>query len=103
MPARRTHLIGSIIIGLITGLLIYKSIIYSLIFSLLCGVSSDLPDRIERPTNKFHRGFFHSITFFLFLLIILYYSIQNPVSGLIFGYITHLILDYSLTTHIPII
>ncbi|MFA5406466.1 MAG: metal-dependent hydrolase [Candidatus Nanoarchaeia archaeon] len=103
MPARKTHLIGALVIGLITGLLLYKEITYALIFTLLSGVTANLPDQIEKPTNSMHRSFFHSIIFFITLVIIMTLIVFNPLSGLVYGYITHLLLDYALGTHKPII
>ena len=102
MPAKKAHLIASLILGLIAGLMLYSSIVYSFIFMLLSGVTAGLPDRIEKPTSSMHRGFFHSITFFVILIIALSFIIWNPLSGLVFGYITHLLLDYSRTTHKPL-
>jgi len=103
MPNKKTHLIASLTLGLIAGLLLYDTIIYSLIFMLLSGVTAGLPDLIEKPTSSLHRGFFHSITFFVIIVVALAFIIWSPLSGLIFGYITHLLLDYSRTTHMPIV
>jgi len=103
MPARKAHLSFAIILGFITGLLLYDELTYALVFCLLSGFTAGLPDQIEKPTHSMHRGFFHSIVLFIILLVLITFIISNPLSGLVFGYITHLILDYARGTHKPII
>ena len=103
MPAKKAHIITGLVLGFITGFIIYDNIFYVLIFTLLSGATADLPDLIERPTNSLHRKFFHSITLFTILIIMLLSIISNPVSGLIFGYLTHLLLDFARTKHKPLI
>ncbi len=103
MPNHKAHLITSLALGFIAGLLLYNELTYSVIFGLLSGVTASTPDRIEKPTSSLHRGFFHSITLFVFLIILMFFIVQNPLSGLVFGYITHLLLDYARTSHKPII
>lgn len=103
MPGKKAHFITTLIISPLTGLVIYNNIFYIIIFSLLALITTGLPDRIERPTNSLHRKFFHSITFFTILTISLTLAINNPLSGLIFGYLSHLLLDYARTTHKPLV
>jgi len=103
MPNKKTHLIVTLMLGFITGLLVYNNLFYALIFTFFSGVTAVLPDQIEKPTHSLHRGFFHSIVFFVILVICLSFIIWTPISGLVFGYITHLLLDYAKGRHKPLI
>jgi len=103
MPNKKTHLLVSLLLGLIAGFLLYNDLIYALIFTLLSGLTATLPDQLEKPTHSLHRGFFHSIVFLIVLVIVLSLLVWTPLSGLVFGYITHLLLDFARGKHKPII
>jgi len=95
MPSKHYHQAFGLTLGLITGLCIYKVFSEVMLFTVCALMSSRFPDYLEKPVNKYHRGFFHSKTFLLILIIALIYLSVNPLSGLILGYLSHLLLDYS--------
>jgi hypothetical protein len=103
MPKKIEHLVTSLILGLVAGLLIYDEFIYSLIFTLFSGVTAVVPDVIEKKSKEKYKGFFHSKFFFIILLVLLFFIIQNPVSGLVFGYLTHLLLEYARPPNKPLV
>ncbi|MBD3312655.1 hypothetical protein GF352_04355 [archaeon] len=88
MTNKGFHVAVVIIMGLIAGLLLYNNLIYVLIFALLSGVTSTFSGFVKKR-------FFRSKAFFLMLIIILVFIISNPLSGLVFGYVTYLLLDYA--------
>ncbi len=102
MPKKYEHLIFTFILSAFVGLIFYN-LIGAVIFLLCSLITYDLPDKIERPTSKFHRKFYHSITFFVILFLLFGLSFNSPFSGVLFGYLTHLILDYSRGRHKPLI
>lgn len=87
---------AAVIMGLIAGLLLYDSLIYVLIFALLSGVTSTLSGLLK---NRF----FRSKAFFLVLIILLVFIISNPLSGLVFGYVTYLLMDYARPAPKPVV
>jgi len=103
MPAKKAHVVLTAAISLVTAFFLYNNAFSVIIFTALAVSTATLPDRIERPTSRYHRGFFHSLFLLGILIILMTYTVSSPLSGLIFGYITHLVVDYSRTTYIPLI
>jgi len=70
------------------------------VFIGLAVIGSRLPDKIEPPVSRQHRGVFHNFTLFVILtLLILYWAYSDPSSlsrfvlSFIYGYDSHLFLD----------
>jgi len=66
----------------------------------LAVIGSRLPDKIEPPVSRQHRGVFHNFALFVILtLLTLYWTYSDPSSlsrfmlSFIFGYDSHLFLD----------
>lgn len=80
--------------------------------ALLGALAGALPDILEPPTNRFHRKFFHSVTF-LSYSIALFASIyqndkldreQRAVSlSLVLAYMSHLLLDSRTPMSLPLV
>ena len=131
MPDRNVHLSLGFIVGCFYSILslylikvheaiftVSKSMILTMLglgtlFFMLISVAtvaSVLPDFIEPPTSKYHRGFFHSqamvigaslFNILFFLTAALASDLATKVffclfSAMISGYTSHLLLDYPL-------
>ncbi len=97
MPNKFRHTLFNSIIGILSGLVLYDELINFLIFTVLCIATAMLPDIIEKPVNKYHRKFFHSYMAFFGALIIFAAISFNPLSGLLYGYSCHILLDKART------
>ena len=125
----KKHLETGSIIGTITAIVLYlvryfrehrrnpdyRFDFWKFIQAVLAGcalgaITGIVTDRIEPATNPNHRGFFHSITFWFLLTVIVYKTImkrdidclcKNLVVIGFAGYSSHLILDMQTTKSLP--
>ncbi|WP_292486248.1 metal-dependent hydrolase [Methanohalobium sp.] len=121
MPRYKTHITAGAISGLIVLLILGKihnitiSPLLSMIAILFSVMGSTLPDKIEPAKNSKHRKFFHSKVI-LFTTSYLLYEIFNTgnvayfneniltlYTGFILaGYLSHLILDATTPSGLPL-
>jgi len=78
-------------------------VVQMIMFLGLAVIGSRLPDRIERPVSRQHRGIFHNLPLFILLTLLTLYwvssdasSVSSFVLAFIFGYDSHLFLDVAL-------
>lgn len=95
MPRGYFHKLFNATLGLVAGLIIYHDWFDMALFTFFCIATASLPDRIEKPYNKYHRGAFHSWIACISSLALFFYFITNPLSGLLYGYSCHILLDKS--------
>jgi hypothetical protein len=131
MPGRKIHLFFGFVIGCFHVILaLYLIKVHEVIFTVsepvflamlglgalffmqisIATVASLLPDFIEPPTSKYHRGLFHSQFMFIIISLLNLMSFLGAIiasdlatkilsvllSAMISGYTSHLLLDYPL-------
>ncbi len=93
MPRKTAHRIFNLLIGLFSGAVLYNQLTYILTFAVLCLASARLPDIIEKPKNKYHRGIFHSYFALAASFLAFAFFSFTPLSGIFYGYCCHVLLD----------
>ena len=97
MPRSLAHKSFNLLMSSLTSLMLYPDLLSVTAFTLTSLLSAKLPDVIEPPINKYHRGIFHSWTALITAFTGFAFLINNPLSGFLYGYSLHVLLDKSLT------
>lgn len=131
MASFKKHLVTGAIVGAITAVILYlvryfkeqrrnpkyRFDFWKFILTILAGfslgaITGIAPDKIEPAINPNHRGFFHSITFWVLLGISVYKTIKgrnidcfckNLVVIGFAGYSSHLYLDSQTPKSLPLL
>lgn len=117
MPSRWAHETFGIIIGVASAYISCKigkvnpEITHHAVGIISASFGALLPDWLEPPFSRWHRGFFHSVTLLTALLIFTaIFIVHNPdlwtrlvLLALSSGYISHLGLDFLTPKRLPLI
>lgn len=105
-----THLVFAAVVGYATvellsflGAVSMPGFLERAVCIVLAIAGAMLPDKIERPKNARHRGFFHSVLFLacvVFLVYVFSYSVYFAAFGC--GYVSHLLIDYGTKRKLPL-